>query len=269
MPRTNFTEAQKAEIYVRDRATCAFSGANLWLLDSGASGDYQIDWADHVKPSAGGGALAVDNGVCASFLYNYAKSDSPYPGVQLFSKGVPTPEFFLLQHEFTPAMLARHARVSKLHISDWSFNRAIWLLCLGLCWRTDSQRGAVRSRDDAFYAKAALKRIAAWRTLARKASVESLEDRRLTPDPLQQDQKLLLTIRTVESTDEILTLMDAVLPYHSANAAAFDRFMDELYQPTSTRSKDAFLRDLKQNPFVTPIVRKRVLNSARVIFDIR
>ena len=266
MRRTNFTDPQKAQIYVRDRATCAFSGANLWLLDSGACGDYLIDWADHVKPAAGGGASAVDNGICASYLYNYAKSDSPYPGVQLFSRGVPTREFFLLQHELTPAMCAHYARVSQLHASDWSLNRAVWLVCLGLCWRTDSQTGDARRRDDVYYAKAALKRITTWRALVRKASIKSLEDRQLTPDPLQEDQKLLLTIRTAKSTDEILTLMNQLLPYHAANQGAFDGFMDELYQPTSTTSKDAFLRKLKQNRFVTAVLRKRILNSAGVIF---
>jgi hypothetical protein len=266
MPRTNFTDAQKAEIYVRDKAMCAFSGANLWLLDSGACGYYLSDWADHVKPSSGGGASAIDNGICASGLYNYAKNDSPYPGVPLFSRGVPTQEFFLLQHQFTPADFERHGRFSKLDASDWSFNRAIWLLCLGLCWLSDAAKGQRRSRDNIYYAKAALKRISSWHLLVDKGCMPTLEKRGLVPRPLQEDQRLLLSIRSASSTDEVLSLMDELLPFHSANQEAFDRFIEQLYAPASRpRSDAAFLRSLKNNRFVTQIVRRRLLASGAVI----
>ncbi len=35
-PRDEFTDRQKAEIFVRDRALCCFSGKSLWALDYGA-----------------------------------------------------------------------------------------------------------------------------------------------------------------------------------------------------------------------------------------
>jgi hypothetical protein len=268
MSRTNFTDAQKAEIYVRDKAMCAFSGASLWLLDSGACGYYLSDWADHVKPSSGGGASAIDNGICASWLYNYAKSDSPYPGVPLFSRGVPTQEFFLLQHQFTPADFERHVRFSKLDASDWSFNRAIWLLCLGLCWLSDAGEGQLRSRDNIYYAKAALKRISVWRALVAANSIETLEKRGLTPKPLQEDHKLLLAIRGVTSTQAILDIMNRLLPFHTANQAAFDGFMQRLYEPQSSHGPNrVFLQSLRSDPFITAVVRKRLLPSAQLIFS--
>lgn len=266
MPRTNFTDAQKAEIYVRDRATCAFSGANLWLLDSGASGQYLIDWADHVKPASGGGASAIDNGICASWPYNYAKSDSPYPGVQLFARGLPTPDFFFLERQLTPEIAGRIIRFSKLHSSDWSFNRAIWLVCLGLCCHSDSRRGATRSRDDCYYAKAALKRICAWRALVERDSVASLEKRFLTPKSLQEDHRLLLSVRKATSTDEILAIMKLLLQFHIANQSAFEAFMRQLYEETTESSDSAFLRRLQNDPAVTAVVGKRLLASARLIF---
>ena len=52
--RTEFTENQKAEIFSRDRATCAFSGISLWFLDVGIGSNWQVDWVDHILPSAAG-----------------------------------------------------------------------------------------------------------------------------------------------------------------------------------------------------------------------
>jgi hypothetical protein len=188
MPRTNFTDAQKAQIFVRDRALCAFSGVSLWLLDSGASGDYLVDWVDHVKPACGGGASVIDNGVCASWLYYYAKGRSPYPGVQLFCEGVPTREFFLLHHCMKSEQVERFARFSKLHTSDWFLNRAIWHITLGLHWLADSKRAKSRTRSDIYYSKAAFRMISTWRKLVAKENVPSLEKRGLVPKPMNRDQ---------------------------------------------------------------------------------
>lgn len=52
--RAEFTDQQKAEIYVRDRALCSYSGLSLWLLDDGASDIFNIDWVDHYLPAARG-----------------------------------------------------------------------------------------------------------------------------------------------------------------------------------------------------------------------
>ena len=65
MARTNFTDRQKAEIYTLDRATCAYSGRNLWLLDHGIDGKYIVDWAEHIKPASKSGKSNLENGVCA------------------------------------------------------------------------------------------------------------------------------------------------------------------------------------------------------------
>jgi len=50
--RTEFTDNQKAKIFSRDRATCAFSGISLWFLDLGIRSNWQVDWVDHILPSA-------------------------------------------------------------------------------------------------------------------------------------------------------------------------------------------------------------------------
>jgi hypothetical protein len=265
MPRTNFTDEQKAEIYVRDRATCAFSGTNLWLLDSGAAGYYYPDWADHVKPASGGGLSAVDNGVCASHVYNYAKSDSPYPGVQLFSRGYPTPDFFVLHGELTLERVKLILRFAKLHDSDWFFNRAIWLVCLGVSWLYEKEKGVAFVRDDTYYAKAALKRIQTWRRLVQRDTIASLERRGLAPKPVQNDQRLLLSIRETDSVQSVKGLMADLLPYHAATREAVDELINQLYGAKSvSRSGAEFMRALKKNAFVTTVVRRRVMKSARL-----
>jgi hypothetical protein len=266
MARTNFTDAQKAEIFVRDRATCAYSGVSLWLLDSGASGYYQADWVDHVKPACGGGASSIDNGVCASWLYNYAKGHSPHAGVQLFCKGLPTVEFFRLHHVMSVEQIDHFGRFSRLNITDWFFNRALWHITLGLDWVADSKRGQVRSRNDAYYAKAALKMISTWRKLVGRAQVTSLEKRGLATRSSSEDKAVMLTLRECETAQEIATVMQRLLPYHTANQAAFDGFLEHLYGSGSGSSKD-FVQSVKNNPFVTPVVRSRILENARLVFS--
>lgn len=267
MARTNFTDFQKAQIFVRDRAFCAFSGVSLWLLDSGAAGDYMIDWVDHVKPACGGGTSTLDNGVCASWIYNYAKGRSSYPGIQLFCKGIPTKEFFWLQHVLTEEHAEHITRFSKLHTSDWYFNRAISHVCLGLRWLGDAGHGVRRSRDNVYYARAALKTISTWRKLVTKDRVPSLEKRGLVPKRMNQDQELLLNIRKAGSIEEITATMKRLLPFHSANRSAFNCFIDQLYGfANKKQSGTAFVRSLRASKFVTPVVRKRIMANTRLVF---
>jgi hypothetical protein len=91
--RKNFTDIQKAQIFVRDRATCCFSGANLWLLDSPLRPGIETDWVDHVLPSARGGGNDIDNGVCASRTYNSLKRHNTDDNFYLFKNGLPTVGF--------------------------------------------------------------------------------------------------------------------------------------------------------------------------------
>jgi hypothetical protein len=268
MARTNFTDFQKAEIFVRDRALCAFSGVSLWLLDSGTSGYYMIDWVDHVKPACGGGTSTLDNGVCASWIYNFAKGRSPDPGVQLFCRGIPTEKFFLLRQVLTAEQVEHITRFSKLHTSDWFFNRAIWHVCLGLSWLSDSARGQRRSRDDLYYSKAAFRTIATWRKLITKHKVPSLETRGLVPKRMSQDQRLLLSIRRARSVGEVGATMKKLFPFHRSNQAAFDCFLGQLWGNANKKQTDAaFMRSLKADRYITPVVRERIVANARLVFS--
>ncbi len=63
---SNFTDAQKARLFVLHRATCVCIGDKLWILDGGPDCNVPIDWADHVVPVAKGGLSILDNGVRAA-----------------------------------------------------------------------------------------------------------------------------------------------------------------------------------------------------------
>lgn len=93
--RTNFSENQKAAIYARDHATCAFSGISLWIFGYGIRPNYEMDWADHIKPSAKGGTSSLENGVCASHTFNSKKKDNGSDNVFFFQNGKITPAYIL------------------------------------------------------------------------------------------------------------------------------------------------------------------------------
>lgn len=209
---SNFTDSQKAELYVLHRATCAYSGEKLWILDGGAGRSFTIDWADHIHPVAKGGLSTIENGVCASWFHNRAKRDSTKAPVFLFFNGKPQSQFLKINGPLSRQISKDLVRFSRLHPSDWYFNRALFRVLLGVDY-LDNGIG-VRSRDDRYYASAALKIIGKWRRIASKASVPSLEERGLAPNKPSPDQKLLLRIRDAETILEIRRLMKQLLPFY-------------------------------------------------------
>ena len=180
MGRTsNFTDRQRADLFVRDRAACAYSGRNLWLLDYGADPYYQVDWADHRVPVASGGQSTLANGVCASWAANFDKRDRVGGYVCLFIEGRPTTTY-LNTHTTLPRSLERRfRRFSRLHYSDWYLNRALFRLWLGVAYLSDEN--CERTRDDAYYARAAYRILIRWRTISKRERVPTLEERAFMP----------------------------------------------------------------------------------------
>jgi hypothetical protein len=208
--RSNFTEAQKAQLFVLHRATCVYTGEKLWLLDGGATPYFTIDWADHLVPVARGGASTIENGVCASWHYNKKKNASEKKPEFLFFKGKPRALYFKQRSRLPLGVVRDLERLGTLHHSDWYFNRAIFRVLLGVDW-LDNGVG-VRTRDDRYYAAAALKAIRKWRILVARELVPSLEQRKLVPRRPRYDQKLLLALRSVDSIPELRTSMKKLLP---------------------------------------------------------
>ena len=209
---SNFTDAQKAQLFVLHRATCVYTGDKLWILDGGANWNVPIDWADHVVPVARGGLSTLDNGVCAAWLPNREKRDSTKAPKFLFFKGKPTAQFRREGKKLSRQQAIDLERLAELHHSDWYFNRALFRLLNGVDHLANLERDY--RRDDKYYAAAALKAIAKWRRIVSRESVASLEERGLAPAKPARDQKLMLGIRDADSVEEIRGIMKKLLPMY-------------------------------------------------------
>jgi hypothetical protein len=212
---SNFTDRQKAELFVRDHATCAYTGKSLWLLDYGADPYFEVDWADHRKPVARGGTSTLANGVCASWGANFAKSDSLKRHPCMFRSGSATPAYLRDHCSSVPLRMQRQlARFSRLHYSDWYFNRALFRLWLGVAFLAAKDAGRVR--DDAYYCRASSRMLEQWRRITTASVIPSLETRGLVPRRLRPNQRLMLDVREVESIEGIAAIMRKLVPFYAA-----------------------------------------------------
>lgn len=226
MARTsNFTDSQKAYFYERDRATCVYSGDNLWILDAGASPNFTIDWADHIIPVSGSepGPSDIDNGVCAGWNHNKKKGASREVPAFLFKSGqLEQSQFDKICNKLRPGLLDDFERFGNVRRSDWYFNRAMFRLLLGVDFLY--QNNPSKRRDDYYYAKATRRALKKWQRITSKLAVPTLEDRGLAPANPSLDQQIMLSLRHLnvdgeESIDEIRETMRKLLPIYAAKAA--------------------------------------------------
>jgi hypothetical protein len=207
---SNFSDLQKAAIFVRDRATCAYSGRNLWILDGGATPKFPVDWADHIVPVSKGGLSTLENGVCSNWYENKKKMVGEVP-VQ-FINGKPTDP----QRRLSPDQLKDIERLGNLRLSDWFFNRALFRLLLGVDYL--HKYVDLRARNDRYYATSSFEAIKRWKTVHKKNADSSLEDRGLAPASPTPDQQTMLHVRLAKSEDDIREAMVVLLPIYSGEA---------------------------------------------------
>ena len=259
--RANFNDTQKAQIYIRDRATCAFSGRNLWLLDHGADPWYHIDWVDHVLPASRGGAATLENGVCVSWYLNWLKRASNAAHACLFRDGKPTADFFYIHGTLSEKLANQLRRFVTLVPSDWYLNRALWRLSLGVEWLLDNGKvgGGTRTRDDQYYAKAALKALLAWRKQSEIEGSASVETRGLAPTHPADDQAILLDTRFADSERKLRKLMKELLPYYAANTSAWNVFNGTYRQGECSASQVRTV--VIQNPLVGKHIKQAIKES--------
>lgn len=217
MPRTDFTAQQKAEIFALDRATCTYSGRNLWIADYGADPSYQIDWADHVIPAARGGASSIENGAAAAYLYNYLRGKDRQR-LALFHRGLPTIDHTTYIGAIDADVAARLERFVTLTSSEWFLNRAMWHVWLATGYEYQRRCGATRSRGYSYYSACAWKALTTWRRMVGEANVSSIEERGLGPSHAGPDQTALLEIRNATSAADIIDLMHHLFPAYEAAA---------------------------------------------------
>ena len=218
--RKDFTTAQRAEIYIRDRATCCFSAANLWLLDSPLRPGYETDWADHIKPSARGGASDLSNGVCAAHTFNAKKRHNTADNAYLFEKGLPTWRYFNIFGPMRPEQIARLNRLACLEISDWYFNRAIALVLLGFDYRCRLELYQEKpQRDDRYWFRAAHRKLSEHKRL----SDDSLEDRGIVINPTEV-QSCWLEIRSASTEAKLIRAISPLFTNYRTNFSAWARY---------------------------------------------
>lgn len=242
--RRGFTDEQKARIFSRDRATCCFSGANLWLLDAPLRPGYQRDWVDHIRPLARGGMSIETNGVCASHAFNSKKRHNTADSNYLFRDGIPTLYQFAIFGTLSPSQEQRLDRLKTLQAADWHFNRAIGLALLGFDYRI-GQSGCdeIPKRDDSYWFRAAFKQITAFQ----KAEGTSLEDRGIIIEP-STVQKQWLALRTASS---LISLVEAISPLfrtYKSNARAWNRYFKDAKTPAQ---RTAALNSARKNDELT------------------
>jgi len=267
--RTNFPDAVKAEIYARDRAICAFTGLNLWLLDEGAGGFYNNCWIDHIVPATRGGKSEVDNGVATHWAYNYNKGNTIGESLYLFINGFPTYRFWEYHRLMPPEMAQMIVNNSKIQPSDYHFNQAIINLIGGVCWLHRGPNPKYK-RDDEYRASATMRRLDKWKRAVDAEEAVSMEERNLVLDPLTPDQKLLLSLREVKTTEQIKALMKEILPYHSANLTLrleFETACEKWTEDCDYTDPFSKAEEMLDQPFVSEIVANQIGHNMNMMLN--
>ena len=220
--RTNFTDRQKARIYVRDRATCSFSGLSLWLPDRGVTPNFLADWVDHVVPSARGGLATLENGVCASHVYNVSKAASGRAPIYLFEEGGITWDHLTIFGAPPSEQLAALERRAALVESDWYLNRAIEKALIALRHRANLELyGSRPVRDEAYWFRAGWKKLG---TYLRTRPERTATERGLIADPSPHGTSAMMEIERVGSEADYLEWAETLWPSFFASVRAMDEF---------------------------------------------
>jgi hypothetical protein len=262
--RKEFTDRQKAEIFVLDRATCCMSGKSLWLLDYGAAPSFR-DWVDHINPSAKGGAAEIENGACMSWYHNHFKRDNQnMENHLLFFRGHPTQNFFLLNERIPEATAANLRRFENLHWSDWFFNRAVSHVLIAAGQGSDKRvDGNAFSRGSDYWASAAVKALAIWRKGA--SDIQPMAKRGLVVKPREEDRALLLSMMESTSSHQVKAVITALTPFVQESCEAVR------LQGCKLTKDDVkpFLKLVRENPHIVSSVKADIRhNMQRLVYPI-
>ena len=257
--RKKFTDRQRAEIFVLDRALCSFTGKSLWRLDYGAAPS-SADQIDHIKPAAKGGKADIANGACASWLYNWARRSQETP-IYLFQRGKPTVDFFT-HHGVIPDGIAEHLRrFTALHWSDYYFNRAV--SCVLAAANQQGQRrvnGEQFSRNREYWATNALQHLEKWS--AGTPETTPFHSRNLVPASPWKDHMALLELTSASSVAAVKKIIARLVPYTRQSWYAME-FMAHLKDAPDAR---AFLKEVARDPYIVPRVKEAIQHNVRLLY---
>jgi len=244
--RTNFTEKQKAKIFARDRATCAFSGISVWLFDQGIRPNFDTDWADHIIPSAKGGTSELSNGVCASSFFNAKKKDNGSDNKFFFINGQITETYITVYGVAPDRILADLKRRQSLVSSDWYLNRSIANTFYAFDWRCYLEFYDKRYvRDDAYCYKTALRMHRDWN---KDKETPSIENRNM----LKADRPFgcvhLLEIQNIKTKEQYIDWAETIWPIYRTNWQAYQAFIRSETADDKQRVYDQFCSNTDANP---------------------
>jgi len=229
--RTEFTDNQKAEIYVRDNATCAFSCISLWVLDIGIRPNWEDDWVDHIKPSASGGSADLINGICASETFNKKKRDNTSDNIYFVKEGKITKDYINVFGLPPESLIEQLKRLSNLHISDWFFNKAITCIYTAFDWRCDIEFNNKKlKRDDTYWYKAAWKKLQIFQ---KKKPIHSINARNLVMQDMPFGTQYLLELETLDNYDNFIIWCEKIYPTYRDNYQLFHKYFkinDSIYR---------------------------------------
>jgi len=224
MKRKDFTDDQRSQIFMRDKALCAFTGKNLWQLDHGIRFNWDYDWVDHIKPASKGGSSSIDNGILLNSNINYMLSNHNRKDY-ILTNGFPN-EYYYHLHEVIDSSLLEHIqRFSLLDRSDWYYNRSLVEMLFAVDWLYDPKKldGSKLKRDADYYCKVSWKKLEVWKKLSNGFS--SLEKRGLVPGHLEADQKIMLGIRDSKSYKDILQTAHDLRDIYSEGCSTYDEYL--------------------------------------------
>ena len=271
--RGQFSDKTRAQIFAWDRAVCALTGANLWMLDYGLSGMEQEDWADHIKPVARGGEHVATNGVCASAEANFTKSANGRANEFWFIGGRPTYRFYAdlgKVPEATARWLGR-----EVLVRDWYFNRSLRNFSYVVSAGVFDVSGYKRHDNELYYPKATLRFLnefrEAWQSdhkheagPTRGEVVLDWQARGLLPDPVWPEQMRLLDLLSCEQPEDVIRLAKSLSKRYARNFGWVEK-MDAWTKTCDPAKGRALLEQMKKDVDVSPFVEDLVTHNITVL----
>ncbi len=268
----NFTDKTRAEIFVRDKALCGFSGKSLWILDYGATPTYHPDWYDHKKPASKGGSNSLDNGIASASFFNWKKRNNSADNLYFFENGLPLYRYFIVNEFLTQEIASSIKRFSKLDTSDFYFNRAMYSFMEALQQKYDPRKinGEKATRTITYWTTLTLKHLIKWRSAIAENHTQSFEKRKIIKYN-SEDVQLMLKLRTCTSVKEILKILNQVYPYYAANSDAIENMMSILEKSESKGWEKKLYRRLKQinnAKYITPRIKNMLTTNLAMFYKI-
>lgn len=271
--RGQFSDSTRAQIFAWDRAVCALTGANLWMLDYGLSGLEQEDWADHIKPVARGGKHVATNGVCASAEANFTKSANGRANEFWFIGGRPTYRFYADVGK-VPEEMSRWLRRDVMP-RDWYFNRSLRNFMLAVVGYVYDSRDYARHKDRLYYPRASLRFLdqfrEAWASdstgeqrFSRVAVERDWRDRGLLLEDPWPEQRYLLELLGLEAPESVDLLAKTVAKRYAKNFSWVEK-MDRWTRSCDAAKGAAILRAMDEDTDVSPMVKEVVMHNIRVL----